>query len=144
MYKHIIIPTDGSEAGTRAVEHGLDLARAISAKVTILTVLQPFHTFTFSPEGLTESTGEHQRHLDEQLATDNDLEAKVRSSGVDCFHVKAEHDHLNEAVQRMAETQGCDLIVMPAHERYGLLGRTLDSETVKLLSHSRLPVLVMH
>ena len=144
MYKHIIIPTDGSEVGTRAVEHGLDLARAISAKVTILTVLQPFHAFTFSPEGLTESTGEHQRHLDEQLKTDNDLEAKVRSSGVDCMHVKAEHDHLNEAVQRTAETHGCDLIVMPAHERYGLLGRTLDSETVKLLSHSRLPVLVMH
>ena len=49
MYKHIIIPTDGSEAGTRAVEQGLDLARAIGARLTILTVLQPFQTFTFAP-----------------------------------------------------------------------------------------------
>ena len=144
MYKHLIIPTDGSDAGTRAVEHGLDLALAIGAKVTILTVLQPFRVFTFSPEGLSESMPEHQRHLDEQVATDNRLEEKVRASGLDCSHVTADDGHLNEAVRRTAEALGCDLIVMPAHERYGLLGRTPASETVKLLSHSRLPVLVVH
>ena len=144
MYKHMIIPTDGTETGTRAVEQGLDLARAIGAKVTILTVLQPFHAFTFAADALTETAGEHQQHLDEHVLTDNRLEEKVRESGVDCLHATAEHDHLNEAVRRTAEIQGCDLIVMPAHERYGLLGRSLDSETVKLLSRSRLPVLVLH
>ncbi len=144
MYKHMIIPTDGTEAGTRAVEQGLDLARAIGAKVTILTVLQPFHTFTFVADALTETAEVHQQHLEEHVQADNRLEEKVRASGVDCTHIRAEHDHLNEAVRRTAEAQGCDLVVMPAHERYGLLGRSLDSETVKLLSHSRLPVLVLH
>lgn len=144
MYKHLIIPTDGTETGTRAVEQGLDLARAIGAKLTILTVLQPFHMFAFAPEAITETAAGHQRQAAEHVHIDNRLEEKIRESGVECIHVQAEHDHLNEAVRRAAEAQSCDLIVMPAHERYGLLGRSVDSETVKLLSQSRLPVLVLH
>jgi nucleotide-binding universal stress UspA family protein len=144
MYKHLIIPTDGSETGTRAVEHGLELARAMGAKLTILTVLHPFHAFTFSPEGVTESVHEHEVLTERHIKVDDELEKKVRASGVDCAHVRAESDHLHEAVRKSAEDRGCDLIVMPAHERYGLLGRSVDSETVKLLSHARLPVLVLH
>lgn len=144
MYKHMIIPTDGTETGTRAVEQGIDLARAIGAKLTILTVLQPFHMFTFAAEALTETAAEHRLHDSEHVEIDNRLEEKIRQSGVECIHAQAEHDHLNEAVRRAAEARSCDLIVMPAHERYGLLGRSVDSETVKLLSQSRLPVLVLH
>ena len=144
MYKHIIIPTDGSEAGTRAVQQGLDLARAIGARLTILTVLQPFQTFTFAPGLVTETVDVHREQLDQHVSADNRLEARIRSSGVACTHLSAEDFHLSEAVRQAAEAQDCDLIVMPAHERYGLLGRSVDSETVKLLSHSRLPVLVLH
>jgi nucleotide-binding universal stress UspA family protein len=144
MYRHLIIPTDGSEAGTRAVEHGLDLARAVGAKVTILTVLQPFHTFSLDPDMLTETPAVHRQHLDEHVRDDDRLEQTLQASGVTYAHLRARHDHLGEAVTQAAEAQGCDLIVMPAHERYGLLGRSLDSETVKVLSKSRLPVLVVH
>ena len=144
MYKHILIPTDGSDAGTRAVEQGLDLARAIGARLTILTVLQPFHTFTFAPEMVAETVDVHKQHVDDHVRTDDRLEALVRRSGVDCNHLSAEEFHLSEAVRQAAEAQGCDLIVMPAHERYGLLGKSVDAETVKLLSRSHLPVLVLH
>ena len=144
MYKHILIPTDGSETGTRAVESALDLARAVGAKLTILTVLQPFHVFAFAPEMVTETTAEHQRQLDEHSRAGDLLETTRRAPGVACTHIRAENDHLSEAVRRTADAQGCDLIVMPAHERYGLLGRSVDSETVSLLSRSRLPVLVLH
>lgn len=144
MYKHIIIPTDGTETGTRAVEQGLEIARAIGAKMTILTVLHEFHTVSFAPEMVAESATEFRRHLEEHKRTDNRLEQVVRASGVECSHVVAENDHLAEAVRKAAEAGGCDLIVMPAHERYTLLGRSVDSETVKLLSKSKLPVLVLH
>ena len=113
-------------------------------QVTILTVLEPFHTFTFAADALTETAEVHQQHLEEHLQTDDRLEEKIRASGVACTHIRAEHQHLNEAVRLTAEAQDCDLVVMPAHERHGLLGRAVDSETVKLLSHSSLPVLVLH
>jgi nucleotide-binding universal stress UspA family protein len=144
MYRHIIIPTDGSETGTRAVEQGLDLARALGAELTILTVLQPFQVLALTPEVVAESTGEHERHLEEHRRTDDWLEQRVRTSGVTCSHIVAEHNHLSEAVRQAAEARGCDLIVMPAHERYTLLGRAVDSETARLLARSRLPVLVLH
>ena len=156
MYKHMIIPTDGSDVGTRAVERGLDLARAIGAKVTILTVLQPFGTFsaathavtdgifTVATRAVTDIADARELQNDAHLRADDHLEHKVRASGVACMHIQAAHHHLNEAVRLTAEAQGCDLVVMPAHERYGLLGPTLDSETVKLLSRSSLPVLVLH
>ena len=144
MYRHLIVPTDGSDAGTRAVEHALDLAGSTGAKLTILTVLQPFHTFSLDPEMLTETPEVHRQHEAEHVREDDQLDRKLMASGVSHAHLKAEHDHLGQAVTQAAEAQGCDLIVMPAHERYGLLGRSLDSETVKVLSNSRLPVLVVH
>lgn len=144
MYRHLIVPTDGSDAGTRAVDHAIDLARATGAKVTILTVLQPFRTFALDPEMLTETPEVHRQHLQEHVRTDDQLEERLKASGVPFAHLRAEHDHLGEAVTRAAEAQGSDLIVLPAHERDGLLGRSLDSETVKVLSRSRLPVLVVH
>jgi len=59
MYTNILIPTDGSELAGKAVEHGIDLAKRIGAKVTVLTVLPPFHTLPsrpgeFHPEPLTD------------------------------------------------------------------------------------------
>ena len=144
MFKHIIVPTDGSEVGTRAVEQGLELARASSAKLTILTVLQPLQVYAVAHELVVNLGGEDPEQNDRHLRADDRLEEKVRASGVTCSHVEAENAHLSEAVHQTAIASGCDLIIMPAHERYGLLGRSVDSETVKLLSLSRLPVLVLH
>lgn len=144
MYKHVLIPTDGSQVGTKAAAHGIALAKATGAKVTILTVMHPFHVLSLSPEIVTETAAEHSRHDAEHKRADNELEDLARSSGVPCEHVEAESDHLSEAVVQAAKSRGCDLIVMPAHERYGLLSRSIDSETVKLLTRSELPVLVMH
>jgi nucleotide-binding universal stress UspA family protein len=45
MYRHILIPTDGSQLSQNAVAHGAALAKSINAKVTVLTVSTPFHTF---------------------------------------------------------------------------------------------------
>lgn len=144
MFKHIIVPTDGTDVGSRAVQQGLQLARANGAKLTILTVLRPLQEFAIAHEMVVDMRTDQPRQPDDHQRADNALEDLVRASGVDCTHVEAESFHLSEAVRQMAIAQDCDLIIMPAHERYGLLGRAVDSETVKLLSKSRLPVLVLH
>lgn len=144
MFRHIIVPTDGSDAGRRAVEQGLEMARVNGAKLTILTVLQPLQVYAVAHE-LTVDLGDlRDVQVKRHQRDDRVLEEQVRASGVDCNHIEAENLHLSEAVRQTAIAEGCDLIVMPAHERYGLLGRAVDSETVKLLSKSQLPVLVMH
>jgi len=144
LFKHIIVPTDGTEVGSRAVQQGLELARVNGAKLTILTVLRPLLEFAVAHEMVVDVRSDEPRQPDEHQRADNRLEEMVRASGVTCAHVEAESFHLSEAVREMAIEQECDLIIMPAHERYGLLGRAVDSETVKLLSKSRLPVLVLH
>lgn len=146
MYKHIIIPTDGSETGSRAVEEGLEIARTVGARLTILTVLQEFHPISFAPDMVPESLdleGEFRERQQNHRSTDDRLERAVRASGVACNHIVAEDHHLADAVRAAAEAQGCDLIIMPAHERYTLLGRAVDSETTRLLAKSQLPVLVL-
>ena len=146
MYQHILIPSDHSEAGTKAVKHGVELAKRLGSKLTILNVLQPFHTFSLSPEMLTETPDEHTLHLRRQAEHECRLaEQEATPAGLRCDTIEAVHDHLGEALIETAKTRGCDLIVMPAHERHGLFGSTwLDSEIVRLLSRSEIPVLVLH
>jgi nucleotide-binding universal stress UspA family protein len=146
MFRHVLIPTDGSEIGTKAVRDGIGLAQALGANVTILTVVRPFHTFSLSPEMVTETASEHRRHEEEHLRQDVTFaKGAARSAGLQLEHVTAEQDHLSDAVIHTAKKRGCDLVVMPAHERAGLLRTShIDSETLKLLTRSELPVLVLH
>lgn len=146
MFRHALIPTDGSEAGTKAVMEGIRLAKALGAKLTILTVLRPFHAWSLSPEMITETAPEHREHEEEHLRGDTQLVKEAASSaGIQWEHVTAERTHLSDAVIRAAEQHGCDLVVMPAHERVGLLsGSHVDSETVRLLARSDVAVLVLH
>lgn len=144
MYRHVIVPTDGSDVGTRAVEEGLELARSIGAKLTIVTVLHHFHPLDYSPDSIVEALDPHQAEIDHHVKADDLLERKVRASGVACSHIRVRHDHLCEAVRMAAAAQDCDLIVMPAHVRNGWLSGGIDAETVRLLSSSNVPVLVLH
>lgn len=144
MFKHIIIPTDGSEIGTRAVKQGIGLAQAIGARVTILTVLHPERGGVAVMHGSDGMADFHARLNKDHQQDDDRVERDAQALGVSCRHLSLFHSQMHEAVRQTAEAQDCDLIVMPAHERKWLLGRAVDSDTVKLLSNSGLPVLVMH
>ncbi len=146
MFRHILVPTDGSHVGLKAVREGIALAKALGAKATILTVARPFHVFSLDPELLAETATEHRRHeaVHEREDTALALEA-AHAAGVEAAHVTAESDHLSEAVIRAAAANGCDLVVMATHDRTGLFGSShVDNETVRLLARSDLPVLVLH
>ena len=144
MYKHILIPTDGSPLSEKAVRAGIDLARAVHAQVTLLTASVPFHAI--SSEGSYRAAGmasEYARIAEERATRRfNGAEAYAQSQGVSVrsTHVYSEFPH--EAIIDAARREGCDLVCMASHGRRGVVGVLVGSETAKVLTHSKVPVLV--
>jgi len=144
MYKHILIPTDGSELSQKAIDHGAKLAKALNAKITMLTVSEPFHIFALDPTVVTGTPGEYKRRIADvtaqYLRTAKDT---VVAAGVTCDGVHVEHEQPYRAIIDTASKMGCDAIVMPSHGRRGISAMVLGSETVKVLTHSSTPVVVV-
>ena len=144
MYRHILIPTDGSELSQNAIAHGAALAKSINAKVTILTVSTPFHTFAVEPEMVTDTPEQYAKHMANRAAKYlNSAKEAAAAAGVNCDTVHVEHDHPYQAIIDAAAREPCDLIVMASHGRRGVSAMMLGSETAKVLTHSAVPVLVV-
>ena len=144
MYKHILIPTDGSVLSQKAIDHGIELAKPLHAKVTAVTVSEPFHVFAVEPSIVTDTPAEYKRHA-AALASKYLQAAKdaATTAGVPCDVVQVEHEHPYEAIIDTARKKGCDAIVMASHGRRGVSAIVLGSETVKVLTHSNIPVVVV-
>ena len=143
MYKHILIPTDGSKLSETAVKEGMALASSIKARVTGLTVIAPFHTFVLDPEMVADTPEQYQKDSEARarrcLAA---LDGAAKAAGVGCETLHVVHEHPYEAIIDTARQRGCDLILMASHGRRGVSAVVLGSETVKVLTHSKIPVLV--
>ena len=139
MYKHLLIATDGSDLSGKAIVHGIALAKALGAKVTALTVTEPFYESAFEPRIVDQ----YKKHV-ATLATQHlDVASNTASaSDVACELVRVEHERPYQAIIDTAKERGCDLIVMASHGRRGISAIVLGSETVKVLTHSTIPVLV--
>lgn len=143
MYTNILIPTDGSELAGKAVQHGIALAKQIGAKATALIVLAPFHTFTTDVQMIEDTPAQHQARMQKHAQNILGAVARVaRAAGVACERIHVEHEHPYRAIIDTAGSKGCDLIVMASHGRHGISAIVLGSETVKVLTHSKIPVLV--
>ena len=144
MHRHILIPTDGSDLSRNAIDYGMALAKSVNAKVTVLTVSTPFHTFAVEPEMISD-TPEHYGQRMATLAARYLEVAKeaAAAAGVRCetMHIEREQPYL--AIIETAAQRSCDLIVMASHGRRGIAAIVLGSETVKVLTHSTIPVLVV-
>jgi nucleotide-binding universal stress UspA family protein len=143
MYEHILIPTDGSDLSNKAIRHGIALAKAINAKVTGITVTIPFHVFAIDPDTITDTVDSY-RNRTSAAATKYLTQVKDAAAavGVTCAVIHAEHEHPYSAIIDAANKNGCDLIAMASHGRRGISAVVLGSETVKVLTHSNIPVLV--
>ena len=143
MYTNILIPTDGSELAGKAVQDGIALAKRIGAKITALTVLPPFHVLTTDTRMLEDTPAQYkarmQAHAEKTLGA---VAQAAQAAGVACEMVHVEHEHPYQAIIDTAGSKGCDLIVMASHGRHGISAIVLGSETVKVLTHSKIPVLV--
>ena len=148
MYKHILIPTDGSELAGHAVTHGLALAKAVGAKVSVIVVETPFDVFSI-PESrvrrMPEDFAKHAEHIKKHAAAVlGHAAAKAKTAGVPCDTIQVEHNQPYEAIVAAANDKGCDLIVMASHGRSGISAVLLGSVTNKVLTHTKTPVLVCH
>ena len=148
MYRHILIPTDGSELAGRAVRHGLALAKAVGAKVTALTVEASFDVYAVPASRVYEMSDAFAEHAERAKAHGqkilNGVAEQARAAGVACETVQIEQDHPYEGIIETAERRGCDLIVMASHGRSGIAAIVLGSVTTKVLTHTKIPVLVCH
>lgn len=143
MFKHILLPTDGTAAARPAIDACLRFAREIGARVTALHVAPVLHIFTYEP-GVTESVrqtvlNDRELHSKKYLA---DVEQHAASAGVPCETLLVTSDYPHEAIIEAARAHNCDLIAMASHGRGGVKGLLLGSETQKVLTHSAIPVMV--
>jgi nucleotide-binding universal stress UspA family protein len=143
MYKKILIPTDGSPLSAAAIAQGVALAKSTGATVMGMTVSVPFHTFALDPMMVSDTRETYKKDCEDRAAKFlGTIQAAASAAGVPCevAHVAAEHPY--EEIIDTAKTGGCDLIVMASHGRRGASALVLGSETVKVLTHSKIPVLV--
>jgi nucleotide-binding universal stress UspA family protein len=146
MFRHILVPTDGSALSRRAIRTAVALAKAHRASLTGLHVMPPYappmygEAAVYVPEVTQKRWEEVMRgEADKALAV---LEKEARAAGVGAKRLAIAHDSPWQAIIRTAKSKKCDLIVMASHGRRGLAGLVLGSETHKVLTHSKIPVLV--
>jgi len=147
MYKHILIPIDGSQTADKAVAEGIKFAREAGAKVTLFTAVPEYQ-----PPSEAElmarraiSLWDHERISRDKAHTIlNPAAERLRAAGVECDTSYSECNRPFEAIVAEAQDRGCDLILMSTHGRSGLAALWYGSETRDVISHSSIPTLVYH
>jgi len=143
MFKHILLPTDGSSLSQVAIQKGVQFAKSIEAKITGISVIPEQTHYLYQTDIVVqvkeETAKQHRLEANRNLSV---IEKAAKDAGVPCETFCEISDDPYEAIIRVAENRGCDLIMMASHGRRGVKGLLIGSETQKVLSHSRIPVLV--
>jgi nucleotide-binding universal stress UspA family protein len=143
MFKHILVPTDGSELSQKAIDGAIDLAKTVGARVTAYACLPQYPYSPFASEAIIEppadfrvrSEREARAHLDEVMDA-------ARRAGVACDSCTSLHPSPYLGIIEAAEHGGCDVIFMASHGRRGLGSLLIGSETQRVLTHTKIPVIV--
>lgn len=143
MYSRILVTTDGSDITAIAVNQAVELAQKLGSQLFALTVTEPY---PYSPLAETQPISP-QEHLDAELRVANARLLAVQNSataaGVRCEASSVEGTQPWRAIVDHAERIKAELIVMASHGRRGVSALLLGSETQKVLTHSKIPVLVV-
>jgi nucleotide-binding universal stress UspA family protein len=109
----------------------------------VLTATVPFHILTTDPKMIEDTAAQYELRMEKHAAKVLEAAANAaKAAGVACDTVHVEHEHPYQAINDTASSKGCDLIVMASHGRRGVSALVLGSETVKVLTHCKIPVLV--
>lgn len=148
-YKHILVPTDGSTLSLKAAKHAASLAKDLEAKITAVYVVQPWTPPVAEESALvasfayTEAAYRKRTEATAERAFQKVAEAaEAAGPRVKCETVRVNAFQPWEGIVKAARDGKCDLIVMASHGRGAIGGLVLGSETTKVLSHSKTPVLV--
>jgi nucleotide-binding universal stress UspA family protein len=145
MYKNILVPTDGSNLSARALTQAVVLANALDARITGFYAapnysVQVYGDFVPSDFITPQEFATQTRRTAEKFLSV--IERTAAAAGVRCKTVHALNDTPWKAIIKAAHDNKCDLIFMASHGRRGLAGLLLGSETTKVLTHTKIPVLV--
>jgi nucleotide-binding universal stress UspA family protein len=147
MFKHILLPTDGSKLSNRAVERGIELAKSLKASVTSIHVVPAFRMVADDSFVMPRSVELKVRYEKEAVGHANKMLDKVgdraKAAGVKHDAVVVVSEVPYQEIIDAARKHKCDLIMMASHGHHGLTGLLLGSETAKVLTHSKVPVLVV-
>ncbi len=144
MYKNILLPTDGSALSQIAIDNGLQFAKAVGAKVTgfyVIVEREPESFEDYAPVDVKAPS------LDAVAKQESEKYLKViadraRAIGVTCATHSMQHTSPHQAIITMATQTGCDLIIMASHGKKGITGELVGSETARVITNCRIPVLV--
>jgi nucleotide-binding universal stress UspA family protein len=148
MFKHLLIPTDGSALALKGVKTGVRLAKALGAKVSGVYISAPYVPPVL-PEGAaiyvpSADPREYKKAMDAHAAKALEtIEREAAAARVRCETRSLSDPQPWQGILKAARAKKCDAIVIASHGRGGLGGLLLGSQTARVLSHSKIPVLVV-
>lgn len=147
MFKHILVPTDGSELSSKTIKQAILFAKSLGEETTLTAFFaQPEYPTSYFGEGaLIDPATPSEFHENTAKQADkylNEIAQAAKNSGVKCNIITEISDSPFKSIIEVAEREKCDLIFMASHGRRGLAGLLLGSETNRVLTHSKIPVLV--
>jgi nucleotide-binding universal stress UspA family protein len=146
MYKRILVSTDGSDLSTKAVSSAIDLAALSGAELVALTVIVPTGVSYWdgtTRHAMEDSSRTEESHEESGRAIVHAVKEAAQAKGVKAQAVTLKSELIAESVISAAQKYDCDLIVMASHGRRGVNRILLGSETLNVLTHSKIPVLVL-
>ena len=147
MYRHMLIATDGSELAGKAVNQGLALAKRLDIPVTVVTVTESWNVLELGRMARQGNQNPITQFEEMAIAAATNILEKVKqtanSQGVTCDVIHVQDQHPAEGIIAAAEKSGCDLIVMASHGRRGFDRVLLGSQANEVLTHSKVPALIV-
>jgi nucleotide-binding universal stress UspA family protein len=145
MFKHVLIPTDGSKVARRAIKAGIALAKDLGAKVTAYYAMETVQPYIYS-DGYIINTAtlrnfeQRARELGQKYI--GEVEKAAKAAGVECDTLMTKPATAAQGIVDAAKRRRCDVIFMASHGRGEFTALVLGSVTQKVLARSRIPVLV--
>jgi len=144
MYKHILVPTDGSDLAQATVAQAVDIAKEIGAHITVATISRPFHPSIVEPMRVSDTVDAYDSQAEITAAKILDsARTAAKLVGVNCTTVHVRHETAYAAIIEIAEQAGCDLIVMGLNREHGLSAILHESDTVLIIKHCAVPMLIL-
>jgi nucleotide-binding universal stress UspA family protein len=144
MYKHIMVATDGSEIAGNAVDQAVALAKALGAQLSSVMVTEPYEAVAFTDTLSVVNPSDYKKQCD---AHANDLlsgvAAKAKAAGLVCATVHQDNHWPYAGIIEAADNSGADLIVVGSHGRRGIEALLIGSQAAKLLTHTKIPTLIV-
>ena len=146
MFKKLLVATDGSTLAKKATDAALAMARSLNAELVVLRVVEPY-PLNYFEGAMTVAPADVAAIEEKSLGKAQELVGSIKAAGeaaqVKTTGVTVKSTWIAENIIKTAKEQGCDLIVMASHGHKGLKRMLLGSQTLDVLTHSDIPVMVL-